>query len=375
MSTNQFSYCTDYDEQLLKIEHFRLHTELLPYVGPHYNDFRILLIGESHYLPEYYAEKQELFEDWYSIGTEKIVWEEGEGLEHQAWFNTRNVIRNYLTYSRSKAHSMFRNPAIEFCDVLQKQFDLQINDSDAFGCFSFYNFFQRPEVAKGASIKTSELDVAQAKGIAKMIIDVLKPSLIVVLTKKAYRYFPVDECRAANIQVEQTVHPTCSWWNRHEYGRAKLNTVFTEYLRDMKDVKGKIDAIVTPRIDLLLNFFQSMEKILCEEGFKVNSDYEEKCRTFYNNRKSPCPKITAWNSKGIEFWIEIDWNIFVGYKTKPISTNNTWEYLPYGGDDEKNIDSRTPNFKTYNEAYLALYEDENRTVFIHKCIEFIKERI
>ena len=95
MSTEQIN------TKLAQIGHFQLHPELLPHVGHHYYDYRILLIGESHYLPTddeiNYENHEDVFKNWYEDKLEHIpgvpdeYWE-----EDRCWFNTRGIIADFL---------------------------------------------------------------------------------------------------------------------------------------------------------------------------------------------------------------------------------------------------------------------------------------
>ena len=57
---------TDYDSELKKIRHYQLHPEMLPYIGRHYPQTRILILGESHYLSEKEPIDVKHLEEWYT---------------------------------------------------------------------------------------------------------------------------------------------------------------------------------------------------------------------------------------------------------------------------------------------------------------------
>lgn len=54
--------------ELLKIEHFKHYPQMIPFVGKNYKDTRLLIIAESHYLPE---SEKERFNTWYDYGNVK----------------------------------------------------------------------------------------------------------------------------------------------------------------------------------------------------------------------------------------------------------------------------------------------------------------
>ena len=41
-----------YDKELKEIEFYKIHPEYLPFVGDKYDEFKILHVGESHFIPQ-----------------------------------------------------------------------------------------------------------------------------------------------------------------------------------------------------------------------------------------------------------------------------------------------------------------------------------
>lgn len=77
-----------YDERLRQLDHYRSYPEMLPFVGAEYDTAsrtRILLIAESHYLPEYSH-----------VHDDALAWYEGSSValteEEKGWINTRGVV-------------------------------------------------------------------------------------------------------------------------------------------------------------------------------------------------------------------------------------------------------------------------------------------
>ena len=50
MEIKNWQSVTDYDAELKGIEHYKIHSEMLPYVGKNYKKAKILLVGEDHAL-------------------------------------------------------------------------------------------------------------------------------------------------------------------------------------------------------------------------------------------------------------------------------------------------------------------------------------
>ena len=93
---------TKYDRELGIIKQFTLHQELLPFIGKHYDEYKILLVGESHYLPEDTGVKAEDFELWYSHQAPKAFKE-----REKDYYTTRNVIDRFISHNRSRSYSLF----------------------------------------------------------------------------------------------------------------------------------------------------------------------------------------------------------------------------------------------------------------------------
>ena len=233
---------TDYDNKkderngLKDIYHYQIHPEMLPYVGKKYINAKILLVGESHYLctkinecPEYKCYKDYAEQEWYNK-------EVPNDFPNKHYFNTRHVVHNFLVERRSRAHSMFRNPAKGIIDALDLK---NVTDSEAFSACAFMNYFQRPAMCYGKSIEHTEDDRKNSYEVFKNCKEILKPDITIFLSKKAYSIYTESAGGKAD-DVYCVMHPTCSHWNRMN-GRDR----FISIIRDstQKNVL-KIDSSV-----------------------------------------------------------------------------------------------------------------------------------
>lgn len=241
---NDWKSCTDYDDDLSKIDHYKKHPEMMPYIGKHYNEARILLVGESHYCSDKinHVEKEYLNNNWYNQKTPN-------DFTDKKYFNTRYVVENFLKGNRSRSHSMFRNPAkglIEALDLTNEN----ITDSEIFSACAFMNYFQRPEVNQGKTMKCTSEDKENAKYVFKSAVAILKPKLIIFLTQKSYDCYCEDEPINDNDKIYAVSHPTCKHW----YGengldkfinlvqKANIGDVFERYrMPELSKVKGEIE--------------------------------------------------------------------------------------------------------------------------------------
>lgn len=194
---------------LEKIDHFILHKGLIPYIGEKYDAYKILLIGESHYFPKTTYKKRNLsdFAKWYEESDVEFTDE-----EEKSYYNTRQIVNSFIDYNRSKAHNIFRNPANEFVKLYNQYYGVEITDSEALKYFAFYNYFQRPELLKGASFAGELKDYERAKEITDSIREIIKPQITIFLSMKAYNAY------SNNLIIPNTVfgvdHPDCPWWFR-----------------------------------------------------------------------------------------------------------------------------------------------------------------
>lgn len=204
---------TEYDTELRKIDHYRIHPEMLPFIGSHYDNTRVLLVGESHYCSSKITadDKKYLKNDWYSKEVPK-------GFTDKQNFDTRFVIENFLSLKRSRAHSMFRNPAKSIIEAFELE---NVSDSEAFNICAFMNYYQKPALKPGASFEAKDEDKKNALKTFSDVCNVIKPNHIIFLSQQAYSDLS-DDKKSLNINVVS--HPTCAHWYKEE-GKNKFERI------------------------------------------------------------------------------------------------------------------------------------------------------
>lgn len=222
---NHWESSRAFDDELSKIEHYseKHHPEMLPFIGSHYSETGILLVGESHFYEyddrnDQESEKKYLEELWYVKPTPEVFSYKGN-------FNTREVIHNFLLRRRTKAHSMFQNPAQCMIDVYHLN---HVSDSEAFNAFAFMNYFQRPALEAHKSIDNHIEDTQFAARTLVSVCKAIHPKQVVFLSKKAYHCF-ISCCgeEALSIPVNFVYHPTCKYWNEED-GKEKLKKIICQ---------------------------------------------------------------------------------------------------------------------------------------------------
>lgn len=146
-----------------------------PFVGKNYVSKgikRIMLIGESHYLPE---------DSTASINPEKWYHSNQSSLNEKEfkWINTRRILSSEWT---APGHMIFRKlekRMSEFYDT---------SSSRAMSNVAFMNGFQRPAPERGNSIKqfAQTIDFEVGAKTIEQVIDKLNPNLILFVSKFAW---------------------------------------------------------------------------------------------------------------------------------------------------------------------------------------------
>lgn len=197
-----------------------------PFVGSNYGESEnpsLLLIGESHYLPE--GSKQHLkAKDWYEGDSSTLTEKE------QTWINpTSSIAKSLPGGFKDKAKSIFRNSFQVINDYGPKFQDYrQVADH-----IVFYNYFLRP-AKKGKSLLVKEEDVIIADEVFRVIYDHYQPDAIVFLSRLAYRKFRATEI--VTVPLKATPHPGSAYWNRaaSRYGGKRGRDLLSELIGELK---------------------------------------------------------------------------------------------------------------------------------------------
>lgn len=238
---------TAYDTELMQIPHYQVHPEMMPFVGLNYEKYRILQVGESHYIGQIASANEDSFpithfSKWLSDHCDEIYQypEESEGSWGE-WYYTRYVIRRYLTIRTNGNYGIFNNVLRSFRTVTSLQnvnSDAIINDD--YHCFAFMNYFQMPALYDGISfwksLKMSAYKVGYPDMAGKLydevskvstetldkVIDILQPKVIVFTSSAAAKEYRRSGKYSKDKRLIITTHPTCPWWNR-KHGSDKLS--------------------------------------------------------------------------------------------------------------------------------------------------------
>ncbi len=217
-----------FDINLLKNKFLKRHTECLPFIGEKYGESRLLLIGESHYVPENEINCVNR-EDFYEVSFEEL--QDGD---YKGWIDTRSVFERRVYYGYD-FKQFFSNTATEIAKVKNKTSDLSLEQRrEAMHQYAFMNYFKRPSYSKGKTISgLTRKDYEVAYDVSRYIIDVLKPRLIIFLSRKAYNAFcqcDQDGVLVSKYSVKCVSHPSSCWWNRKRKDGRCAREDFNEFV-------------------------------------------------------------------------------------------------------------------------------------------------
>ena len=252
----------EYDKELSKIEHYKLHPELMPFIGTNYKKAGVLLVGESHYINQTIDnikyDNSYFLNHWWN-GTHKDISNE----PFSGWYNTRGVINNYLDGKRSKGHSIFTNlvKAFSECILGQKIDKISKENSQAFHYFAFMNFFQMPSLINGekywkslyASNASNPSNASELWNVcinisAKVldeVIDILNPIVVVFSSVSAYdAYKESEHNHIHNSLIKSVPHAGCKWWNKKckKYGNISGKELFIDILTKANTIESVVQG-------------------------------------------------------------------------------------------------------------------------------------
>ena len=197
-----------------------------PWIGSRYQDDRhkrLLVIGESHYLPP----DSTIHHDpdrWYASSQADLTEEEVR------WTST---IGN-ITGRWYRAHRIYRAIQDEIARTLTGSGvtpdDFPLNH------IAYCNYFLRPAPKPGGSMEGHECqrDLELAEQVLRWFILRHRPELAIVTSSFAGR-FAESILRQSDIPSVTTPHPGTTWWNRaaRSYGNVRGRDLFSNFLQGL----------------------------------------------------------------------------------------------------------------------------------------------
>lgn len=205
------------------MSHFTKYPMMRPYVGKNFHDAgtpSLLLIGESHYLPES-SSQHATAENWYASSSDTLSADEKE------WIDTAALMNDSRANGFSNtAHSIWRNSLWEINQHGPRYSDYKRVADD----IAFYNFFMRPGL-EGDSLLVSQRDIEVANETFRQNYETLKPTAVIFLSSLAHNHFHPSE--PLSVPVIATPHPGCKWWNKvaQKYGNKRGRDILADFIK------------------------------------------------------------------------------------------------------------------------------------------------
>jgi len=169
-----------YNKNLLEIDHFTKHPQMIPFVGKYWGQYsKLLVLGESHYMPEDFP--KDMIEEWYELSPIDFI---NEGLEEDIiWTNTAEIIDSTWYERENRGHYIYRS--IDYA-IFDSGFKPEYQTGENSFCYiSFMNFFQRPALKTGGSIRPNKDDIEIANETLTEVIKIIKPDYLFFASRKA----------------------------------------------------------------------------------------------------------------------------------------------------------------------------------------------
>ena len=191
-------YTEDYDRNFAEIGHYRKYPQMRPFVGSNFGQKiqKILLIGESHYLPKENNQHLNAM-NWYSG--------DSSALDHKArgWINTRVILNKPANHKWPKGHTIYRNIIAGLREAGVPE------TSNMFSRVAYMNAFQRPAKCN-LSLNVEQIDEEIAEQVIKDVLKIIAPQHIISVSKKASKILGLR----LNTKHFEIPHPASAWWNR-----------------------------------------------------------------------------------------------------------------------------------------------------------------
>lgn len=236
---------------------FQIHPEYKPFVGSEYEKYKILIVGESHYIgQEYNVEAKDKYDvkyfldNWLESPCDELIKDYGD------WFNTVKVIEDYMNGNRTKGHLIFTNIIKSFSEiVLEEKIQSISNEScKKFSCLAFMNFFQMPSIYKGEKYWSSLIKSSKKLGYVQLaydlwqkvvdesvltldyVIEQLKPKKIFIFSQSAYCAYKENRNSKYKDKIISLDHAGSPWWYRKKKdGEKASKEMFEDYLKEYKN--------------------------------------------------------------------------------------------------------------------------------------------
>ncbi len=217
-------------EELKRIPHFIRYPQMIPFIGDDYDKTRLLILGESHYLP---PKDSWRVAKWYESSVSEWLSEEFNEDKSEIFENENQWIGCTYTMGlvRSRAHRIYNDLENALRATGRTEFGSGLDAS------AYMNFFQRPAEINGGSIHNKDMDNIYAAETLQSVCEILKPTKIYFASTRAYNGlgtfinqkqlqvtmetspFPLENVGRIkgwfnDALIGHGAHPASQWWNK-----------------------------------------------------------------------------------------------------------------------------------------------------------------
>ena len=203
--------------------HLRRFPCMRPWIGSRYRDprhKRLLVIGESHYLPPGSTIHHDP-DRWYRSRQADLSEEEVR------WASTVGNITGHWT----RAHRIYRAIQDEIARILKE--NGVTPDAFPLNHIAYCNYFLRPAPVAGGSMEGNvrQQDLEVAEEVLRWFTLHHRPELVIVTSRFAGR-IAETVLREYRIPFTSTPHPGTRWWNTvsRSYGNVRGRDLFSNFL-------------------------------------------------------------------------------------------------------------------------------------------------
>lgn len=213
-----------FDLSLMDIAHYQSFPAMLPFVGQGYvseNHLKLLIIGESFYLPEY-STLQKNAGEWYSANQDLLTEDEVE------WISCRGLLECDW---KSGGQRMYAEINRCLAEIDLPSIDRPVSNI----CYT--NTFMRPAIEGGESFKhcCEEQDIDVSIATLTRVIAALTPDLVIVASKYAWDAVGRSIAKqVSGVTFDFVSHPLDPrHWNvkSYEHGREKFISLLKKWAR------------------------------------------------------------------------------------------------------------------------------------------------
>ncbi len=216
-------HTTKYDNDFNKIPFYKKYPEYLPFIGKKFDEnSKILLLGESHYLPKSSVVHKNP-SNWYKGSNSLLSGEE------PLWINTRRVVNNIHGKNKPIPQKWKRSRTI-YRNIEKALIESGLPVVDNLFCnLAFMNSFQRPAEVTGESIDVHPIDIEESAKVINRVIEIIKPEHICFVSSKASK--SLVKHLKVNFEIDTVSHPASVWWNR-ESRKGISRELFIQLMRE-----------------------------------------------------------------------------------------------------------------------------------------------